>query len=391
MASPSNSDQEKVASLSNTDQEEHKVIGFSCQLVEPSSPNLQTECPVCLQIIREPHQVTCCGKKFCQSCIQTIKDTNKPCPTCNKQEFNYFPDTGHKQLLYELNVHCSHQREGCQWTGKLKKLDEHLNTDPLPEKALEGCPLTTINCEYHREGCTKRLLRQNMAEHLEEDGGTHMSLLGRHSRQQAHEIDILKSMVVNLENNQSEMAQLRSRVSALEETLKKMKTPPARSTIPVGPYVLTMNNFNRYKESDKIWYSPPVYTHQNGYKICLAVHANGHEQYIGTHVTVCVRFMKGKYDDKLHWPFHGKIYFRLIDQQNQIEHKSDFTNYDYRLQGVRGRRVTATVPTVQGTDIAEQGFSSQLDFIDHRDLEPKYLVNDTLLFQVYKVELKSRD
>ncbi len=155
----------------------YRLVGFDCEFLAPPPPNLQTECPVCLQIIREPHQVTCCGKKFCQSCIQTIKSRSNPCPTCNRQEFTYFPDTGHKQLLYELKVHCSHQRKGCQWTEKLRKLDEHLNRDPQPDKTLEGCSLTAINCDFYNVGCTVKLPRLNMAKHLTEAQHQHMSLL----------------------------------------------------------------------------------------------------------------------------------------------------------------------------------------------------------------------
>ncbi len=43
----------------------------------------------------------------------------------------------------------------------------------------------------------------------------------------------------------------------------------------LGAPVLTMTNFQQHKRDDDIWYSPPVYTHHQGYKICLSVDANG--------------------------------------------------------------------------------------------------------------------
>ncbi len=142
------------------------VMGFDCEFLEPPPENLQTRCPICLQIIREPYQVPCCGKKYCQSCIQTVKIKNKPCPTCNTEGFSNFPDTGHKQSLYGLKVRCSHQKDGCEWTGELRQLDEHLNTDPLPETQLDGCRLTIINCDFHHVGCAVKLPRQDMPEHV---------------------------------------------------------------------------------------------------------------------------------------------------------------------------------------------------------------------------------
>ena len=41
----------------------------------------------CLQILQEPYQVTCCGKKFCKACIEHIKANKKPCPNCNETSF----------------------------------------------------------------------------------------------------------------------------------------------------------------------------------------------------------------------------------------------------------------------------------------------------------------
>ncbi len=123
----------------NQQQADKRIIGFHCEFVKPPpSEYIQSECPVCLQIIREPHQVTCCGNKFCKACIEHIKVTKKSCPTC-KEKFSSFPDKGLKRSLYSLKVRCSYQKDGCEWTGELRQLDEHLNKDPLPYKQLDGC------------------------------------------------------------------------------------------------------------------------------------------------------------------------------------------------------------------------------------------------------------
>ena len=50
----------------------------------------------------------------------------------------------------------------------------------------------------------------------------------------------------------------------------------------LGAPVLTMTNFQQHKRDDKFWRSPPVYTHHQGYKICLGVHANGDATAKGT-------------------------------------------------------------------------------------------------------------
>ncbi len=146
----------------NQQQADKRIIGFDCEFVKPPpSEYVQSECPVCLQIIREPHQVTCCGKKFCKPCIEHIKATKKPCPTCN-EEFSSFADKGLKRSLYTLKVRCSHQKDGCEWTGELRQLDEHLNTDPQPEKQLDGCQFVEMDCIYN---CGDQLQRRYIQNH----------------------------------------------------------------------------------------------------------------------------------------------------------------------------------------------------------------------------------
>ncbi len=206
------------------------------------------------------------------------------------------------------------------------------------------------------------------------------------------QVDTLKSEINNLiQNCPPEIASLRSKVIALDEKIRpKLVHGASRVAVPLGPPVLTMTNYKEYKEANKKWYSPPVYTHHEGYKICLAVHAKGHNGPY-PHITVCVRFMKGEFDDYLKWPFDGIIYFRLLDQQNQTDHRSQIVIYDYRVGECRRCRVTGTADRADKDDRAEEGWGGQLDFIAHSDLEPKYLKNDTLLFQVYKTELESSD
>ena len=62
-----------------------------------------------------------------------------------------------------------------------------------------------------------------------------------------------------------------------------------------------MSKFSEYRHSGKVWHSPPFY-YKEGYKMCLAVYANGVGEGAGTHVSVAMLSLKGKYDDQLEWP-----------------------------------------------------------------------------------------
>ena len=136
-------------------------VGFECEFVEAPAECLQSECPICLHILREPYQVTCCGKSFCRQCIERVKDNNKPCPCCNKDSFNDFPNKGLQQPLYGFKVYCTKKEKGCEWKGELGKLDKHLNMNPQDEKEFEGCELAEIKCSY----CSDVIVRSKLFHH----------------------------------------------------------------------------------------------------------------------------------------------------------------------------------------------------------------------------------
>ena len=135
--------------------------GYECQFVKPLSSEVQSECSICLSVLREPFLVDCCGYHFCKSCIETVKDDHKPCPLCNN-DFKTMPNKQLQRLLNQREVYCKHKEEGCEWTGELSKLDEHLNVDcDNSEKRLSGCEYTEIKCSH----CKKMVQRKDFKLH----------------------------------------------------------------------------------------------------------------------------------------------------------------------------------------------------------------------------------
>ncbi len=125
-----------------------KVDSFDCNFIEQPPAYLQSECPICLLVLRDPYQVTCCGKSICKACIQEIKAKKQPCPTCNKENFEHFPNLGLKQPLYGFKVYCCNKAKGCDWQGELGQLDQHLNLNPDKDKKFIGCAFAEIECLY---------------------------------------------------------------------------------------------------------------------------------------------------------------------------------------------------------------------------------------------------
>ena len=139
----------------------NSLVGFECEFVEAPPEWLQTECPICLHILQEPHQVTCCGKSFCRQCIERVKAEHKPCPCCNKDKFNDFPNKGLQQPLYGFKVYCTNKGKHCEWKGELGDLEKHLNQNLQDEKELEGCEFAEIKCSY----CSDVIVRSKLLHH----------------------------------------------------------------------------------------------------------------------------------------------------------------------------------------------------------------------------------
>ena len=153
------------------------MSGFDCQFTVKPVDYLQSHCPICLLIPREPFQVTCCGKSFCRACIQRIGAGNKPCPTCNRENFDSFQNKGLQQPLYGFQVSCSNKESGCDWQGEPGQLDQHLNLNPDKDKLSVGCAYTNVKCLFcnelyqrskieHHQGsqCTERPFICSMCE-----------------------------------------------------------------------------------------------------------------------------------------------------------------------------------------------------------------------------------
>ena len=138
--------------------------GYDCDFVE-TPQELQADCPICLVVLREPFQVTCCGNSFCRTCIERILTNKKACPTCNKANFTSFQNLGLQRALYSFHVRCVHRKSGCEWTGELRELDGHLNLNPAElGKQLVGCEFAEVACTHCREYLQRRHVHAHETE-----------------------------------------------------------------------------------------------------------------------------------------------------------------------------------------------------------------------------------
>ena len=125
-----------------------KSGGYECEFIHPPPKVLQTECSICLLILREPHLTSCCGHSFCRACIERVQNDEKPCPLCKEAKFTIFPNKGLERNLKELVMYCEHKEAGCSWRGELGRYDDHL---------ARACPHVEMKCQYvNCHGIAKR-------------------------------------------------------------------------------------------------------------------------------------------------------------------------------------------------------------------------------------------
>ena len=412
--------------------------GFVCQFVTDPPEAIQSECPVCRLIIRNPFQATCCGSGYCQACIEQIKVNNDPCPSCKQQKFNTFEDKRLKRLLYVLNVYCSHQAKGCQWKGELGQLDNHLNLNPSTEKQLEGCqyskvqcihcsellqrsgilmhqindcPKRPFSCEYCKmftsnyqevaikhwsecgyyivqcqNNCGENLQRQELKNHI--DNNCPLTVVDCDFKYAGCMVTLpRKDMPEHLKNIESMATHLSQQAvyqRELERENRKLTNQVAKLnqdlqqlqiSTPMCPVEITMPNFQHHKESKAVWCSMPFYSHPRGYKLYLQIFANGAKDNEGTHVSVGVALMIGEYDKQLKWPFQFDLMIELISQNREEDnHKKKIDPPLPHLQ--IGTRVQQEQRAKAGYEI--------LDFVAHTKLS-KYIKCDCIKIVVHKL------
>lgn len=140
--------------------EGEEECGYDTEFVK--APDFQSECSICLLILREPQQVKCCGERFCKKCVKNLVYRRQVCPKCRKL-LQYFPDKKCQQELNKLKIRCSNRKHGCSWTGGLCDLNKHLNSKPTPTQVYLGCEVVSLKCTY----CRKNFKRVELKDHTE--------------------------------------------------------------------------------------------------------------------------------------------------------------------------------------------------------------------------------
>ena len=128
-----------------------ETTGYDCDFVDDVPKEIQSDCSICLLILREPFLVQCCGNRFCRACLERITKVaavhEASCPLCKQTMTAAIHDKQLERTLKEKVVYCSNKASGCTWTGELGQLEEgHLKANPPQDQLMDGCPYVQLLC-----------------------------------------------------------------------------------------------------------------------------------------------------------------------------------------------------------------------------------------------------
>ena len=171
---------------------------------------------------------------------------------------------------------------------------------------------------------------------------------------------------------------LKLRVSAIVYSTPLLPLTPAwqdsLSTTQSGTAQFTITEYSKRKQFNNQYFSPPFTTSPQGYRLCLAVDANGQGSGKGSHLSIYAFIMKGQHDDRLQWPFTGTIIIELL---NWLE---DWGHYKMTLSIDTNNDFVRVTKGEYGNNGGYEHFISQSSL--NSSTNPQYLYQDSIRVRV---------
>ena len=280
---------------------------------------------------------------------------------CNEKLFRHEIETHESFVCKDRPFECEYCR---QFSGTAQDVCSHYDHDcekipincpnsceqesmyrcDLPAH-LEQCPLQKMECEFGYAGCEAILQRKYYDSHMDTFMKTHLQLIARRGKEKDQEIAGLQKTVKVLTDYVDCMASILNRSDIIEISF--------------------------HKDQLLSRYSQPFYLVPYGYRMTLITSVKDKVLH------VFAKFHPGDFDDKLQWPFYGKIKLILL-------HASGDKHYEYIFEYLPGV-----------TDNTKKGNFENCLKSSSRSLSIPYVTGNCateekkLKFRIVSVELKS--
>ena len=215
--------------------------------------------------------------------------------------------------------------------------------------------------------------RRDLERHINDHSTAHLSLACKKLVHLHQEFDKEKTnLKKQLEELKKENDSLVLKVSTQEKEMLKTRTESPTYVWKITGFseILRQAKNGRNNKLD----SPPFYTGTYGYKLKLSINPNGDGSGKNTHLSAFLIIMKGEYDGMLAWPFHQKVIFVLVDQQDNLEER------DNVVMHFRANTKLENFARPVSEENPGRGYAR---FVSHDKLKSRrYIVDDTLFIQV---------
>ncbi|XP_011410445.2 PREDICTED: TNF receptor-associated factor 4-like [Amphimedon queenslandica] len=290
--------------------------------------------------------------------------------------------TQHKLMCPELEMTCPFP--GCSVTRKRKYLSIHVSI----------CPSNVAKCGMGG-GCTWSGCPRDLSNHVLKDHSLASSSLetakDKELKTLKNTVALQKSEIVRLNAKVAELnskvSNQRSTLSSQLKTIKQLKNEIEEfeaeadfSDLELIPQDVVLQNFRALKYKNGTFSSGVIYftSPPSGYAMELYVYPNGIGSGYGTHVSISLHIVPGRFDQELEWPYSGEaVEVRLFDKYKKNCH-GKWLKFDANSSAAASSR-----PDAHGT--TEHGFGFE-QFISYAQVERYLFDNDCLLFELHPYE-----
>ena len=130
-------------------------------------------------------------------------------------------------------------------------------------------------------------------------------------------------------------------------------------------------------------YSPPFYTSETGYKLCIRLYLNGDGTARGTDASIFLVVLRGRFDAILKWPFSYRVSFCLFDQRTMID-SNGTQQAKHMIQSFRPDQNSSSFQRPRSAMNIASGIPKFVPLVDLNQPEQinRYIINDTMFIKV---------
>ena len=281
-------------------------------------------------------------RKDLQKHLEECPQREYTCPHCEETDNHSYITGYHTSQCPKMEIKCSNAPL-CKQVILREDEETHLST----------CPYQKVPCKYKEFGCSVQPFLKDLQDH-ENDDKAHLRIT----------MDTVLKTKAQCTSLTRECYRLQSLSTGQHATV---------------PFTFKIDKF-REKKLLSVFQSPPFFTHKKGYKLALEfeVSRNGG-------IDIECFLMKGKYDNRLEFPFKGTITVELLNQLEDDNHHSQTSATSLPSYGQD--RVTDSNIGVFPLFILEN-FISYKNLAQSGSKNCQYLKDDCLVFRVH-VEMHS--